>query len=467
MRRIRRWLTRFHPRSSRIRATLRRAPRRAVRNVLLLWMAILLAAAVPVAYRWATSERDVAVVALQHWHDTLEAARSALPTWDEHAVEERTLASTALKMALPASVADGVFADVRAMPSWRTVVRYAVRALTGVDVIDPVSVLAFELPGFDALVEAGDALPASARTLVLPTPSGPRSSTLPRLPSPGPQPPADPTDPTAPTAPLLPGSPTPGPDSGQQPTPPLPPEEQPPTIPTPPADPPPMSPLDRLRSVAWGDECRVLIYHTHTSEMYRTAEFAPVDPDMYHVFNTTDTGIVHVGRAMADYLEQVGIPTCHLTAIHDWPSHPRAYIEARATVERFLQQNPHVDIVLDVHRDAPPDLVTTVAGRRAAQIAFVLGTNTGMHPSWPQNAAFARSLADLLNERYPGLFRRIIDRPDARLNQDLHPRAILVEIGSYDTHLSEALTSAEMFAEVVADMLYMMRFGRSVFDEIP
>ena len=73
-------------------------------------------------------------------------------------------------------------------------------------------------------------------------------------------------------------------------------------------------------------------------------------------------------------------------------------------------------------------------------------------------------MADLLEERFPGLFRRIIERPESRLNQDLHPRSILVEIGSYDTSLDEALVSAELFAEVVADMLHVIRFGRSVMD---
>ncbi|MFS8582926.1 MAG: stage II sporulation protein P, partial [Limnochordales bacterium] len=94
-------------------------------------------------------------------------------------------------------------------------------------------------------------------------------------------------------------------------------------------------------------------------------------------------------------------------------------------------------------------------------------SNGSMHPDWPRNAEFARALADLLERRHPGLFRRIIERPDARLNQDLHPRAVLVEIGSYDTHLEEAVLSAELFAEVVADMLHVLRFGRSVLDPAP
>lgn len=452
-----------------MRTSLPHAPRRAVRNVLLLWLGILLVAGVPVVYRWQSAEPDAAaVVALERWHDAVEAARGVLPSVDEYAQDERALVGAALRLALPAGMMEDVLADAQRLPSWRTMVREAVRVLIGVDVVDPVSVLAFELPGFDDFigVGAGEALPPSARTMALPTLSRTQSS-APLQPSP-PLPPSplqpSPLPPSSSDSASEAGTPTRDVPSGPAVV--VPPTHPPSTTPPRP-EPTPATPHDRLRAVAWGDDCRVLIYHTHTSEMYRTATFAPANPQQYHLFDTTDTGIVHVGRAMAHELEQLGIPACHLTNIHDWPSHPRAYIESRATVEQFLQRHPHVEIVLDVHRDAPPGLVTTVGGRRAAQVAFVVGTNTGMHPSWPENAAFARALADLLGERYPGLFRRIIDRPDARLNQDLHPRAILVEIGSYDTYLDEAVASAEMFAEVVADMLHVIRFGYSVMDARP
>jgi len=211
---------------------------------------------------------------------------------------------------------------------------------------------------------------------------------------------------------------------------------------------------ERLLAVQWGDGCRVLIYHTHTSETYRTGSFAPAQADAYHLWNTTETGIVAVGRALSRRLTEVyGIPVCHEVDIHDWPSHPRAYIESRATVQRALARNPQIEVVLDIHRDAPEGLVATVAGQRVAQVALVVGTNTAMHPGWPTNLAFAQALAARISARYPGMFRRVIERPDSRLNQDLHPRAVLVEIGSYDNHLEEAVRSAELVADVLAEIV--------------
>lgn len=445
------------------------AARRAARNVMALWLAVLAAAGAAAVARVVPGAGEgpaLPVAARAGWAAALDAVLEALPSPGEPEGGPPAWARWALRTAWPVLLGEdepqsgGTLGRLQAA-------RRVLAALAGFDPGDPVAVLAYQLPGFEAQQGLGGGGAAAARWRFAagpgPAASSPDAAGMERAPAAAPAGPREPSADDGRAAPGLPPSP-PQPPPSQPP--PQPPEPQPPT------EPPehaglPISPLERLQAVAWGDDCRVLIYHTHTSEMYRTDSFAPARPEQYHLFNSTDTGIVRVGRALARRLEELGIPACHVTAVHDWPSHPRAYIEARATVEEFLARHPHVEIVLDVHRDAPSGLVTTVAGRRAAQIAFVVGTNGSMHPDWPRNAEFARALADLLERRHPGLFRRIIERPDARLNQDLHPRAVLVEIGSYDTHLEEAVLSAELFAEVVADMLHVLRFGRSVLDPAP
>lgn len=461
MRRLRQRLLRIRIAWARAVARVPRPHRRALRHVLLLGLGIAAAAAMATAgppaeeIRHRFSLRPLLLAA--------QDAVARLPGVDEPEGDER-LAAAALRMAMPVAFLEGQKEPRPAL--WAGWARRVIRALTGIDPSDPASWLAGGLPGFNAHIagEAGAALPASARTLD--RPGGPSSSAAQPAPpavAPAPAPAALGEAAPLPRAPVGTASrPQPAPTEPVQPPvtstavlPPAPPAPEPPV---------PASPLDRLRSAGWGDQCLVLIYHTHTSEMYRTDAFAPASPDQYHRFNTVDTGIVQVGRALAARLQELGVPACHDTTIHDWPSHPRAYIEARATLQRLLAANPGVEIVLDVHRDAPEGLIATVGGRRAAQIAFVVGTHPGMQPNWRENAAFAADLAQRIEARYPGLFRRIIERPDARLNQDLHPRAVLVEVGSYDTHVEEAVLSAEILAEVVADMLYFMRFGRSAFE---
>lgn len=228
----------------------------------------------------------------------------------------------------------------------------------------------------------------------------------------------------------------------------------------PPSAPDRVTGADRKRGAGMSatGACRVLVLHSHTSEMYRTDDFAPERPDEFHLWNTTESGIVQVGRALTRALhEKYGVPTCHLTTVHDWPSHVRAYIESRESVEAFLRRNPQVELVLDVHRDSPPDLVATVAGRSVARIAVVVGTHPTMHPGSATNVALARHIARIMDDKYPGVFRRVIERPDARFNQDLHPRMIILEVGSYDTHLDTALATVDLLADVLEETVHGIR----------
>ena len=77
--------------------------------------------------------------------------------------------------------------------------------------------------------------------------------------------------------------------------------------------------------------------------------------------------------------------------------------------------------------------------------------------------AFARRVAEIMNLRQPGLFRRIIYL-NGVYNQDLHPRALLVEIGNYYDHEAYALRSAELLAAVLAEVLYEELHGGRALD---
>lgn len=229
--------------------------------------------------------------------------------------------------------------------------------------------------------------------------------------------------------------------------------------------------LDRdewLRDAAWGDGPLIAVFHTHTSEMYRRDDFAPADAHEYHRFGTVDTGIVRVGERLAATLrERYGIPVIHDTTLHDTPCHSCAYVESRKTVESLLRQYPSLKIIVDVHRDGAVDLsmVAAVGEDEAAQVALVVGrpANTSRHPRWQENDAFARRVAEIMNLRQPGLFRRIIYL-NGVYNQDLHPRALLVEIGNYYDHEAYALRSAELLAAVLAEVLYEELHGGRALD---
>lgn len=199
----------------------------------------------------------------------------------------------------------------------------------------------------------------------------------------------------------------------------------------------------------------VAIYHTHTSEMYRMPGFSPSDPLEYHRFGTVDTGVVRVGDALAQTLDALGVSVVHVTTIHDYPKFDLAYARSRETVRALVERYPSLRLIIDLHRDAPQEdnaLVTSVDGAEAAQVAIVIGTGSG-GPQARANLVAARALANALDARFPGVFRRVMERPGRTYNQEVHPGAVLIEIGSYRTDEGAAIRTARLLAQAIADVL--------------
>jgi len=219
-----------------------------------------------------------------------------------------------------------------------------------------------------------------------------------------------------------------------------PPERKPPSAPLP-------TPPKRIEPEP---EPQVLIFHTHTSESY-----VPVSGKTHH--NNARGDIVQVGKHLAQTLkEKYRIPVLHCDIIHDHYPFRDSYQRSLETVREYLARHPGLEVILDIHRDATPGLEhrVNIQGKTAAKIILVVGTDRlGLsHPTWGKNHQFAVELVDAVNRSYPGLAHRVI-LADARYNQHLHERAILVEIGNDKSTMEEARYSAELFAEILAAYL--------------
>ena len=118
------------------------------------------------------------------------------------------------------------------------------------------------------------------------------------------------------------------------------------------------------------DQPQILIYHSHSQETFadsRTGEEA-------------DT-VVGVGDYLTEILEQkYGYQVIHVREHFDVIGgeidRSRAYDFAREYVEKVLEENPTVQVLIDLHRDGVPEgkrLVTKIGGRDTAQIMFYNG----------------------------------------------------------------------------------------------
>lgn len=192
------------------------------------------------------------------------------------------------------------------------------------------------------------------------------------------------------------------------------------------------------------------IYHTHTSE-----SFVPTS-GVTHQRGGKTGDIVNVGQEMAKRLEGLGIKTEHSANIHDYPSFMKAYSPAEETAKKMLAENPSIQMIFDIHRDADKreNSLVTVNGMTAARITIVVATGQQelVQPHWQQNHAFAKLIDAKLNQHYPGVSRGI-QLVDWRYNQHLHPRALLVEVGCQENTEEEAKASIDMLADVVAEII--------------
>ncbi len=206
---------------------------------------------------------------------------------------------------------------------------------------------------------------------------------------------------------------------------------------------------------------QVLIVHTHGSEAYTMPpgqEYVPSGES-----RTTDSqfNVVRVGDEIAAVLEAAGLEVLHDAALHDYPEYSGAYGRSLETVERYLEEYPTIRFVLDVHRDAisdgdgsPYKVISSVDGRSAAQMSFVIGTDGGglEHPQWRENLKFAAAVQQELAGRYPTLMRPITVR-NSRYNQHTTTGSLLVEMGAAGNSLDEALLSARLLGEALAEVI--------------
>lgn len=193
----------------------------------------------------------------------------------------------------------------------------------------------------------------------------------------------------------------------------------------------------------------ILVYNTHNSETY-------LPEDKTTRLEGKNAGVAQVANTLASILnEECGVPTLYVSTVHDHPNFADSYRNSAQTVKELMGANPSLKIIVDVHRDAGigSPLTAEIEGQRAAQLLFVVGTDSRLpHPQWRENWKFAEQLAAKTNTLYPGLVRGVRIQ-EGRYNQHLHPRAVLVEVGTVENSLAEAKASTPFLARALKEVL--------------
>ncbi len=214
-----------------------------------------------------------------------------------------------------------------------------------------------------------------------------------------------------------------------------------------------------------GDQVQVLVMHTHGTESYTpTAQYnyTPSDTD-----RTTDCNynVVRIGREITRILNEKGIKTVHSETLNDSPAYSGSYNRALEDITAYIKDNPSIKLVIDVHRDAMVaqngtkyKTVASINGQQTAQLMLVCGTDGGglIHDNWKDNLSFQLKLQQRLNTQWPGIMRPLNLRA-ARFNQHVTAGSMLLEVGTTGNTMEEALSSARLFAEGLAELLLERR----------
>ena len=183
-------------------------------------------------------------------------------------------------------------------------------------------------------------------------------------------------------------------------------------------------------------DTKVAIYATHSDESYVPTSGTASEEE---------GDILDVAKALGKALEDLGY-TVQISDNSHLPRDGEVYLRSRRTASQLLQQY-QPDTIIDVHRDAVPAEVyeTTVNGKEMVKVRLVVGKQNQNREAIMEYAKRIKSVAD---KQFPGLVDGIL-HAQGNYNQDLSPKAILMEFGTHLTSKDKAEAAARLMARVL------------------
>lgn len=201
------------------------------------------------------------------------------------------------------------------------------------------------------------------------------------------------------------------------------------------------------------DAPQILIYHTHASETY--ADSRP---------GVQEDTVVGPGNYLTELLESYGYVVYHDKTAYDMKNgmgnRNYAYSTARPKIEKILEDNPSIQVVIDLHRDGGAKRATMINGKSTAQIMLFNGLSRNAdgpiagleNKNLQTNLAFSLQTNLVGRSLFPGLMYRIYLK-NYRYNQHFAGRYLLVELGTEGNTVEEAYNAMEPLAAVIDQVL--------------
>lgn len=209
-------------------------------------------------------------------------------------------------------------------------------------------------------------------------------------------------------------------------------------------------------SIKKSNKPQILIFHTHAGTEY----FADG--------RTKKDSIVAAGANLAKILEEdYGYQVIHVETKFDYingkADRNKAYSQALVEISKILEENPSIQVVIDLHRDGVNSnlrRVTKIDGKSTAQFMIFNGLSRNKkgnipylyNPNLEGNLAFGLQVKLKAMELYPDLTIRNYLK-GYRYNMHLRERFLLIELGNENTTVEEAENTMPCLAKVLHEVL--------------
>ncbi|MBQ9748326.1 MAG: stage II sporulation protein P [Clostridia bacterium] len=200
-------------------------------------------------------------------------------------------------------------------------------------------------------------------------------------------------------------------------------------------------------------EVSVLILNTHSFEAYSAERSLYFDDPSYAYIGDENRNVGAVCRSFADALNRNGVGAVFVDCMAT--SGIGSYQNARRMAELALAEYPDVKLIVDLHRGVVKDStgavlrpVAPLFGEALAQVRLIVGADA----AFETNMAAALALFGKASLTHGELMMPTAVQ-DGALLQTLPVPVLTMEIGTCGNYVSEAQRSAELLAEVIAELM--------------
>lgn len=217
--------------------------------------------------------------------------------------------------------------------------------------------------------------------------------------------------------------------------------------------------LNKDLSIEKSTKPKILIFNTHGNEVYKDSK-------------DLSEGVQGLGTELAKILDE----KYEIMSIQNFDEFDKvdkktqilgAYDRMAPVIKKTLEENPSIEMVIDIHRDGLPDnvhLVTEINGKDTAQIMLVNGLSkiyengiltdiTSLpNPNIQDNLALSFKMKVNGNEMYPNFMRKIYLHA-YRYSLHMKPLSLLVEVGAQTNTYEEAKNAMEPLADIIASVI--------------